>query len=295
MERTFRRYFAVSSEDRRWGFYVTSAGHSIVSAGAAYPVGHHPERYHFEWNRGRVLEEFALLLVANGSGTFERREASRVSVQRGDVLFIPPNLLHRYRPDPKTGWEEYWVTFDGLLARRWHSQDLFAHRIPLVAHSTHLAVVQRFEELINVARKKIYAPQLLAALTQAVLFEALTFRPEGMLRKTEEDRLRQVAEAIREHPDQFDLKSMATVAEMGESTFRRKFFEYFGVSPAHYAQEERINQAKRWLSETPLTVCDIADRLGFSSEFYFMRAFKRGTGCTPSEWRRKQQSKANPM
>jgi AraC-like DNA-binding protein len=290
MGRLFRRYFSVSSADRQWGLFVSSAGHNIVAAGEAYPVGNHPEGYHFEWKRGRILDEFALLLIADGEGVFEHRKSSSLLLRRGDVLLLPPGALHRYRPNPITGWEEYWVTFDGATARDWHKQNLFVGRWPLLARNMHLAVTERFEELVSKARQPTYAPQTLAAFAQLVLFEALSFSSNEVMRLSPEMKLRQAAETIRKHPAQFNLNVLASVAEMPESTFRRKFLELFGVTPARYAQDERMTQAKRWLLETPLTVRDIADRLEFSSEFYFMRAFKRNTGKTPSRWRQNPRS-----
>jgi AraC-like DNA-binding protein len=58
------------------------------------------------------------------------------------------------------------------------------------------------------------------------------------------------------------------------------------MSPAKFAQEERVAHAKRWLTETDLPLRTISQRLHFSSEFYFMRAFKRSTGKSPGCWRK---------
>jgi AraC-like DNA-binding protein len=290
MSQPFRRYFSVSSADRRWGFFVTSAGHNVVAAGDRYPVGNHPEGYHFEWKRGRVLDEFAMLLIAAGRGTFEHKKSASISLQRGDILLLPPGLLHRYRPDPAVGWEEYWVTFDGEIARSWHRQNLFAGRWPFMARNMHLVVEARFEEVLAAARQSIAAPQSLAALTQLVLFQALFHTRDAISSPNAEMKLRQAAETIRRHPAKFNIETLAAAAGLPESTFRRKFLELFEVTPAGYAQAERLTQAKRWLLETPLTVREIAGRLEFSSEFYFMRFFKRQTNMTPTAWRQQPPS-----
>ena len=285
MEHSFYRYFSVTQEDSRWGIFVTSAGRSRVAAGADYPQPDHPEGYHFEWKRGRVLEGFAMVYIARGQGVFQSPSAPSLNLKRGDVVLVPPGYLHRYRPARATGWEEYWVTFDGSVPRGWHAQNLFLKRWPLLARDLPPTAVERFDDLLSVARQEYYSPQLLASLAQAILFEAFASSGKERTLVTPEARLRQSAEAVRRHPTQMDVPGLAALADMPLSSFRRAFSREFGMPPAKYIQQERIALAKRWLAETPLTIREIAARMAFSSEYYFMRSFKRSTGQTPGQWR----------
>jgi transcriptional regulator GlxA family with amidase domain len=47
-----------------------------------------------------------------------------------------------------------------------------------------------------------------------------------------------------------------------------------------------MGRARALLSETALTVKEVAFRCGFESEHYFSRLFKRKTGLAPMAWRR---------
>ena len=51
----------------------------------------------------------------------------------------------------------------------------------------------------------------------------------------------------------------------------------------------RIEYAERLLGSTTLTVREIAERCGYSSEYVFMRQFKKYCGQTPSEYRKNAQ------
>lgn len=144
---------------------------------------------------------------------------------------------------------------------------------------------QRFDELIAFARLERYSPQLLASLTQSLLSEAIFDDAKSVSSATGMEVLRRAADSIRKHPDSFDLDAFADRAGMPSRTFRRLFTANFGISPAKFVQEERIVHAKRWLAETDLPLWAIAENLKFSSEFYFMRAFKRETGQSPGAWR----------
>ena len=58
-----------------------------------------------------------------------------------------------------------------------------------------------------------------------------------------------------------------------------------GQSTKQYIQSRRIEEAKRLLRYTDLPVSDIADRLGFDTASYFVRAFSSQTGLTPLQFR----------
>jgi AraC-like DNA-binding protein len=55
----------------------------------------------------------------------------------------------------------------------------------------------------------------------------------------------------------------------------------------HYAiTEQRIAAASSLLRDQGLSLKSIAQRCGFSSAAYFITAFRRATGSTPTAWRR---------
>ena len=58
-----------------------------------------------------------------------------------------------------------------------------------------------------------------------------------------------------------------------------------GQSTKQFIQNRRIEEAKRLLRYTDLSVTDIAEHLNYDTATYFVRAFSRQTGTTPLQFR----------
>jgi hypothetical protein len=70
--RFYFRYLRVDPKSRRWGMYVTTCGRStILPEDGYYPPIQHPQLYHFDWENGRVLDEYQMIYIPEGSGLFE--------------------------------------------------------------------------------------------------------------------------------------------------------------------------------------------------------------------------------
>ena len=91
------RYLQVDADNFWQELYVTTVGCLNYPAGRPYPASGRPDAYNFDWNRGRVLGDFAIVLLSRGAGTFETRTSMSIC-RAGDVLLIPPEVWHRYRP-----------------------------------------------------------------------------------------------------------------------------------------------------------------------------------------------------
>lgn len=63
--------------------------------------------------------------------------------------------------------------------------------------------------------------------------------------------------------------------------------KYTGKSIVIRINEERMENAKSLLTETRLSISEISDRVGFSSDKYFFTLFKKMNGITPNEYRMK--------
>jgi transcriptional regulator GlxA family with amidase domain len=83
------------------------------------------------------------------------------------------------------------------------------------------------------------------------------------------------------------LEGMVRSARLAERTFKRRFTAATGLSPIAYVQRLRIEDAKRRLERTEAAVDEISWQVGYEEAAFFRRLFKRITGMTPGNYRRR--------
>ena len=74
---------------------------------------------------------------------------------------------------------------------------------------------------------------------------------------------------------------------MSVRTLNRRFRAATGESPVSYLHRVRIEAAKRLLDETTSNVDEITAAVGYSDPRSFGRLFRRQTGMSPREYRRR--------
>jgi AraC-like DNA-binding protein len=95
-------------------------------------------------------------------------------------------------------------------------------------------------------------------------------------------------EALRENlSHQWTVEEMAALVGLGITAFSEKVKSYTGFSPLNYLINIRISEAIKLLKRPNVQVTDIALDVGFYSSQHFATTFKKLTGYTPSEFRKK--------
>ena len=91
--------------------------------------------------------------------------------------------------------------------------------------------------------------------------------------------------AVHENISTITPTELAEITCVSYSKFRKMFKEYTGFAPSQYIQEVRINMAKELLTNTAVSIKEIAYELGYENTDYFFTVFKRVTGMTPVNYR----------
>lgn len=93
---------------------------------------------------------------------------------------------------------------------------------------------------------------------------------------------------LHERPEApWTVASLAGAAGVSRAVFARRFTERMGEPPMAYLRRWRMGLAAELLAGRDVTLAEVAEQVGYTSEFAFSRAFKRVIGEAPGQWRRR--------
>ncbi|NDW09003.1 AraC family transcriptional regulator [Dysgonomonas sp. 520] len=282
------KYLIANEQDLLWGLTVNTVGFQHIEPNSAYPPGNHPTRYLFSTERGRVLNEYQLLYITNGSGTFISDNSKKVEIREGNMFLLFPGEWHSYKPSKQTGWDEYWIGFQGINIDNRIQNGFFNQNKPVFRVGLREDIVQLYKQAIEVAKEQTTGfQQMLAGIVNHLLGCAYTLDKHFVFEDMQV--VNQINKAKIIFLDNFktDIRpeDVAKQVNMSYSWFRRIFKQYMGFSPSQYLQELRIQKSKELLTNTSITVKEIAFEVGFENPDYFCTAFRKKTGTTPIRYR----------
>jgi len=285
---SFVKYINASPLDKEWGMYLTVAGFAQIPPSLVYPPRVHPSGYFFTWEKGRVLQEYQLNYITEGSGIFETSEG-QFQVVPGSMLILRPGMWHRYKPDQNTGWNEHYIGFNGDFCTNLFQEGFFQVSKPVLFVGFQEGLLKLFFEIIQqVKDEKTGHQQVSSANTILMLSNILSVvRNQEFAGKSIERKIRKACLYFRENLNtSVNIEKLSADMNVGYSYFRQMFRKYTGISPSQYHLSLRIQKARDLLVSTDLSFKEIANDLGFESYFYFSRIFKDKMGKSPMEFRK---------
>jgi transcriptional regulator GlxA family with amidase domain len=112
----------------------------------------------------------------------------------------------------------------------------------------------------------------------------------GMLRpgKSADGQIAQCQEWLADNYKQNSpVATMVEMSGLAERSFNRRFFQATGRSPMDYVQSLRLEEAKQILETTTLAIEAVAQEVGYEDTSFFSRLFRRRTGITPAQYRKR--------
>ena len=79
--------------------------------------------------------------------------------------------------------------------------------------------------------------------------------------------------------------------QLNEEYFSRLFKKETGVGFKEYVQAEKMEEARKYLAHSVLSVEVIASKLGYRNLSHFSTTFKKVTDLTPQEYRKQAKEK----
>lgn len=282
------KYLLVSEKDKKFGLTVNTVGFQPITQNAKYPSTEHPKSYYFNPGKGRTLSEYQIVYISKGRGTFKSDSTKKTDIVKGQAIILFPGQWHTYKPLKETGWNEYYICFEGDIIDKIVENGFITPSNQVLDVGVNEDLVNLFYTAIRVAKEdKTAAQQNLAGITFNILGFILSMAQNKNFETKETAQIIERAKVImlENINREIDTKGIAANLGISYSLFRKTFKEYTGYAPAQYFQELKLRRAKELLAETNYSVKEISYELDFNSYEYFLSFFKKKVGITPIEYR----------
>lgn len=287
--KNYHKYLPITETEKEWSFYITTVGYICINPNEPYPPQKgHPPTHAFTWDKGRILNGYYLVFISKGQGVFESALTTPRVISEGTCFVLFPNVWHRYKPDITTGWEEYWVGFNGSYPDDIMNKTFFTPKNPFIEVGLNENLLVLYQRLLGTVQNATLGyHQIISGITLEILGLAHTI---SMVKKQSEDGdlllIHKAMFLLRESLESpLDIQKLIRKLPMGYSKFRKLFKSETGLSPHQYHLDLRINKAKELLQTTELNIKEIAYQTGFESEFYFSKLFRKKVEMSPTEYR----------
>ena len=231
-----------------------------------------------------AIKDFNLWIVLGGEGWIFVGGGERSAVARGDGLLFRPGDSVSGGHNPAKPLRVFSLHFQieprmkTALCRVVPQRLRFHDPVRIDGEVAAMLTLPEKEKPWSRGLARIHLTTLLALAAH----NAVTVAPDPVDLK-----LRQLAQDMAARPGQnWTAGPSARKAGLSLSHFNRRFRRVAGESLARHVIVRRMDRARKLLRETPLSLSEIAEALGYADIFYFQRQFRAETGTTPGRYRR---------
>ncbi|TWV13080.1 AraC family transcriptional regulator [Bacteroidaceae bacterium HV4-6-C5C] len=282
------KYLIVNDMDRKFGLWVNTVGFQSIQPNTPYPLRDHPSGYYFNTQKGRILREYQLVYITKGRGLFSSESTPEKQICKGRLILLFPGQWHTYHPYLQTGWNEYYIGFEGPVVDTMMKGGFLSKENQILEVGLDEELVSLYSRALDVAEgDKISSQQYLSGIVLHMIGMILSISKNKIFEIGGVDQKIEQAKIIMNENVYKDIEpeELAMKLNISYSWFRKVFKDYTGYAPAKYFQELKLRKAKQLLISTSQSVKEISFTLNYKSTEHFFSLFKKRTGFTPLEYR----------
>ena len=237
--------------------------------------------------------DYQLLYIAAGKGEFYfKGNKEPTIVTKGNmVLFRPgePQVYYYYAVD-KT--EVYWVHFTGWKVEEYLKRyELPSHENVFYTGGSHDYPWIYNQMIRELQIQRVNYEDMISLYMHHIFISINRYIKEG--RETKSDTISDVERATHyfkeNYNKQISIEQYAEEHLMSVNWFIHSFKNVMKMSPMQYIIALRISTAKGYLENSTKNIAEISYEIGYENPLYFSRLFRKNTGMTPTEYRKRNK------
>lgn len=204
-------------------------------------------------------------------------KAPNFTAHAGEGILLPKNLLYTF--SFKGEFDHFWIGFNGDYADELLNMFGFLKNKQTVFKITDINKINNFltSQMSSLNETKS-ASEALSTLLYCMPYIS-QYQNKVPIAYVEK------AKKFIENNYQYNIsiQEVANNVNISEKHLCKLFNKTMGISPQKYLIKMRMNTAKNLLTNTEMLIGEVADNVGFSSQFAFSTAYKKHYGISPTE------------
>jgi len=225
----------------------------------------------------------------------------------GDMLLFSGEVTHRVNPSNDVKYVRSYINFKPSFIESELSSEWYQKLMKLFDNANGLRIqwlpeereeINRyFKTLYNENQKEFfgYNYMLKSSLTQLLIHVyrkskyLMEFIP-SILPSNSQMTVQRILQYLNKvYKDNENLDEMSLNLHLSKYYMCHSFKEVTGYTINNYIMRKRIDEAKRLLLESKLTINEIGESIGFNSTIHFSRTFKQHAGISPQIFRKSSE------
>lgn len=237
--------------------------------------------------------DYQLLYIAAGKGEFYFKGSKEPTiVTKGNMILFRPGepQVYCYYAVDKT--EVYWVHFTGWKVEEY----LERYELPKHENVFYTGVSPDYPWIYNQIIRELQIQRVnygdMISLYMHHIFLTIN-RYIKESRENKNDTINDIERATHYFKDNYNkpisVEQYAAEHLMSVNWFIHSFKSVMKMSPMQYIISLRISTAKGYLENSAKNIAEISNEVGYDNALYFSRLFRKYTGMTPTEYRKRNK------
>ena len=234
-----------------------------------------------------------LFYIIGGNGQFQIDD-ERFPVRAHQLVIVNPNIIHTELSYEAHPLEYIVLGIEGLEISIPETNESRYCVYTLPPENKVLTCMQNI--LLEMQEREPEHPMVCQAYMDILVVQLMRNTGTSMTQVSGNSPTNRQCATIRRYIDnhykeQLTLDLLAAEANVNKYYLAHAYKQTYGISPINYMISRRIQEGKRLLVETDLSLSQISGILGFSSASYFSQSFRKAEGISPAEYRKTNMPK----
>lgn len=228
----------------------------------------------------KILPFLSVVQALKGSYDIKLGNSEMFNTGEGGVFVAPANVLQKiiHHNGKENVMIAHWVFIDVIVNDTYKFDDIFS--FPIVLNKKYNSEIEQIIKTIDNAKNYFQKFSAAYGLLNILASEGQQKKPSDAIKTKIETYVKTY------FADNINAKNLSAELFCSVSQVFKYTHKYFGLSPANYINQIRLQQAENMLLYTNKSVTEISSSVGFYDSAYFSKLFKQSYGHSPLKYRK---------